>query len=94
MPMMSVTTRELTANFATRKLDRMDVHVGITSANGRDDLCQVAPRDALAHRADHIGTRDEATESGARRGTRLRSSCGRGRRIAQVCAQEDADAAC
>src|SRR5439155_10659717 len=91
--MTSMTAHELTTNLATWELLGVDVHIGVTGANGGNDFCQFPRSDALPRRTNDIRTGDEAADGAAGRRAGLCGSCRRGWGVGQVGAQEDADAA-
>jgi hypothetical protein len=68
----------------------VDVDVGNAGADRRDELGELARRDALARRPDDVGRRQRALDG--RRGSQ-RTGLRTRRTVAQVRAQEDADAA-
>src|SRR2546429_9714378 len=91
--MTSMTAHELATNLATWELLGVDVHIGVTGANGGNDFCQFPRSDALPRRTNDIRTGDEAADGAAGRGAGLCGSCRRGWGGGQVGAQGDADAA-
>ena len=53
---------DLAANLATRRSRRVNVHVRLTGAEGKDQACKIARCDALAQGTDNVGRSDHALD--------------------------------